>query len=156
MQGGRYILVVIAAISALSAAAAEQGASFDDGTATFERRQDTMKHLGRPLYLGIGRVVKGKAPYGPDTVSAAETIAALAGTLDRTLFAPGSNVADSKMKSEIFADGAHVEQLIAAVQSAAGKLVPAIRTGDQAAIAAAYNAVADACNACHKEFRKEE
>ena len=101
-------------------------------------------------------MVKGKAPYGPDTVSAAETIAALAGTLDRTLFAPGSNVADSKMKSEIFADGAHVEQLIAAVQSAAGKLVPAIKTGDQAAIAAAYNAVADACNACHKEFRKEE
>jgi len=65
MQGGRYILVVIAAISALSAAAAEQGASFDDGTATFERRQDTMKHLGRPLYLGIGRVVKTQGPLRP-------------------------------------------------------------------------------------------
>jgi cytochrome c556 len=42
------------------------------------------------------------------------------------------------------------------VQSAAGKLVPAVKTGDQAAITAAYTAVADACNACHTEFRKEE
>jgi len=155
MQRWRRVLVLIADISALSAASVH-GTSPEDSKAAFARRQDTMKRMGRPLYLDIGRVVKGKAPFGPDTVSAAETIAALAGTLDRTLFAPGSNVADSKMKSEIFADGAHVEQLIAAVQSAAGKLVPAIKTGDQAAIAAAYNAVADACNACHKEFRKEE
>jgi cytochrome c556 len=42
------------------------------------------------------------------------------------------------------------------VQTATGKLVPADETGDKAAITAAYTAVADACNACHKEFRKEE
>jgi hypothetical protein len=44
--------------------------------------------MGRPLYLGIGRVVKGTAAYGPDTVTAAETVAALAATLDRTLSRP--------------------------------------------------------------------
>jgi len=101
-------------------------------------------------------VVKGKVPYGPDTVTAAQTVASLAGTLDRSLFPPGSNVAESKMKPEIFTAGEHVDQLIAAVQAAAGKLLPAVKTGDKAAITAAYTAVADACNACHKEFRKEE
>src|SRR5438105_6624821 len=42
-------------------------ASPEDGQAAFQRREDTMKHMGRPFYLGIGRVVKGTAAYGPDT-----------------------------------------------------------------------------------------
>ena len=131
-------------------------ASPEDGQAAFQKREDTMKHMGRPFYLGIGRVVKGTAAYGPDTVTAAETVASLASTLDRSLFPPGSDVDGSKIKPEIFAANDHVDQLIAAVQTAAGKLVPAVKTGDKAAIIAAYTAVADACNACHSEFRKEE
>jgi cytochrome c556 len=155
MQRWRGVLVLIAGITALSAASVD-GASPDDGRAAFEKREDTMKRMGRPLYLGIGRVVKGTAAYGPDTVTAAETVASLASTLDQTLFSPGSDVAESKIKPEIFAAMDHVDQLIAAVQTATGKLVPAVKTGDKAAITIAYTAVADACNACHKEFRKEE
>ena len=131
-------------------------ASPEDGKAAFERREDTMKHMGRPLYLGIGRVVKGTAPYGPDTVTAAETVASLASTLDRSLFPPGSDVDGSKIKPEIFSAAGHVDQLIAAVQTATAQLVPAVKTDDKAAINAAYTAVANACNACHTEFRKEE
>jgi len=155
MQMWRRIFVATAVIRALLAGAVG-GASLDNGKTAFERRADTMKHMGRPLYLGIGRVVKGTAAYGPDTVTAAETIAALAATLDRSLFPPGSDVNGSKIKPEIFAAGDHVDQLIAAVQTATAKLVPAVKTGDKAAITAAYAVVADACNACHKEFRKEE
>jgi cytochrome c556 len=155
MQRTRSVLAAIAAIGLLSAVAVH-GAPADDGKAAFERREDTMKHMGRPLYLGIGRVVKGTAVYGPDTVTAAETVAALVATLDRSLFSPGSNVAESKMRPEILSAGEHVDQLIAAVRAAAAKLVPAVKTGDKAAITAAYSAVADACNACHSEFRKEE
>jgi cytochrome c556 len=132
------------------------GAAAVDGPAAFEKRQDTMKHMGRPLYLGIGRVVKGTAAYGPDTVKAAETVASLAATLDWALFPPGSNVAESKIKPEIFSAEDRVERLIAAVKVATAQLVPAVQSGDKAAIAAAYTTVNDACNACHKEFRKEE
>jgi len=155
MQMWRRIFVATAVVSALLAGAVG-GASLDNGKTAFEHREDTMKHMGRPLYLGISRVVKGTAPYGPDTVTAAETVASLASTLDRTLFPPGSDINGSKIKPEIFAAGDHVDQLIAAVQTATAKLVPAVKTGDKAAITAAYAAVADACNACHKEFRKEE
>src|SRR5215468_2465300 len=102
MQRWRGVLVLIAGITALSAGSVD-GASPEDGKAAFERREDTMKHMGRPLYLGIGRVVKGTAAYGPDTVTAADTVASLASTLDRTLFPPGSDVAESKIKPEIFA-----------------------------------------------------
>jgi cytochrome c556 len=132
------------------------GASLEDGKAAFDKPEDTMKHMGRPLYLGIGRVVKGTTAYGPDTVTAAEIVALLASTLDRTLFPPGSNVDGSKINPEIFTAGDHVDQLIAAVQTATRQLVSAVKTGDQAAITAAYTATANACNACHTEFRKEE
>jgi cytochrome c556 len=137
-------------------AAATQAAPPEDGKAAFERREDTMKHMGRPFYLGIGRVVKGTSAYGPDTVTAAETVATLASTLDKTLFPPGSDVAESKIKPEIFATNDHVDQLIAAVKTATKHLVPAVKTGDKAAMSAAYTAVYDACNACHRQFRREE
>ena len=156
MQGWCRVLIVVAAIGSLSITAAVLGESSADGKAVFARREDTMKRMGRPLYLGIGRVVKGTTPYGPDTVTAAETVASLASTLDRTLFAPGSNLADSKIKPAIFAAGDQVDQLIAAVQTATSRLVPAVKSGDKAAIAAAYTAAADACNACHTKFREEE
>ena len=149
------VLPVMAGISALLIIAVH-GASLEDGKAAFDHREDTMKRMGRPFYLGIGRVVKGTAAYGPDTVAAAETVASLASTLDRTLFPPGSDVVESKIKPAIFTAGDHVDQLIAAVQTAAAQLVPAVKTGDKAAITAAYTAVANACNACHMEFRKEE
>src|SRR5260370_30124040 len=149
------ILSVAVGISLLLTAVSSP-ASLEEGKAAFERREDTMKRMGRPFYLGVGRVVKGTAAYGPDTVTAAETVASLASTLDRTLFPPGSDVAESKIKPEIFSANDHVDQLIAAVQTATAQLVPAVKTGDKAAISAAYTAVFNACNACHTEFRKDE
>jgi cytochrome c556 len=69
------------------------------GKDAFIQRQDTMKRMGRAFYLGIGRVLKGTAEFGPDTVAAAEAVAPLSGTLG-TLFPPGSDVAESRMKPE--------------------------------------------------------
>src|SRR5258706_12541835 len=89
------VLPVAAAISALLMTAV-YGASLEDGKAVFERREDTMKHMGRPLYLGIGRVVKGTAACGPDTVTAAETVPSLAGTLNRSLLLPVYGVAGGR------------------------------------------------------------
>src|SRR5215831_3672310 len=155
MPDWRYLLVGIAAIGSLSARAVG-GAPPDDGKAAFERREDTMKHMGRPLFLMIGRVVKGTAAYGPDTVTAAETVASLANTLDWTLFPRGSDVADSKIKPEIFIARDQVDQLIVEVKKVAAQLVPAVKTGDKSTITTAYTALYEACNACHKEFRKEE
>jgi cytochrome c556 len=148
------VLIPVAGTTALLAVAGV--ASSVDGKAAFERREDTMKHMGRPFYLGIGRVVKGTTAYGPDTVAAAETVASVASTLNTTLFPPGSDVAESKIKPEIFAANDRVDQLIAAVQAATAQLVPAVKTGDKAAISAAYTVVYNARNAYHTQFRQEE
>jgi len=154
MQRWAGFLSMAVATTALLALAV--AAPAEDGKAAFERRQATMKRMGRPFYFGIGRVVKGTAAYGPDTETAAQTVASLAGTLDWALFPRGSDVAESRIRPEIFAAKEHVDQLIAAVKTATAQLLPEVKTSDKTAIAAAYAAVNDACNACHKEFRKEE
>src|ERR1700724_2404268 len=116
MRRWARVLSAVAGVTALLAVAGV--ASSEDGKAAFERREATMKRMGRPFYLGIGRVVKGTAAYGPDTVAAAETVASLASTLHRTLFPPGSDVAESKIKPQIFSANDHVDQLIVAVKTA--------------------------------------
>ncbi len=149
-------LATVAGTLALVVPVMVHPASPVDGVAAFQTRQDTMKRMGRPFNLVIGRVVKGTAAWGPDTVAAAETVAAVAITLDASLFPPGSDVGESRIKQEIFAAKDEVDRLIAAVRKAVEGLVPAVKTGDRAEIAAAWTAVNNACNACHTQFRRDE
>jgi len=130
-------------------------ASADDGKAAFQHRLDTMKQMGRALYVTIGRVAKGRTEFGPDTVAAAETIARLSPDIG-TLFVPGSDVPDSNMKPAILSAPDKVKQFAAGVQTVMPGFVADVKSGDKARIAAAYSAMSKACDACHGEFRKEE
>jgi cytochrome c556 len=126
-----------------------------DAQAAFAHRVDTMKHMGRALYTTIGRVVRGKAERGPETVEAAETIVTLAATIE-TLFPPGSAVGDSRAKPEIFAAEPQVAKLAGGVRTAAATLLTAVKDGDEGALANAAQALDKACEACHSQFRKPE
>jgi cytochrome c556 len=125
-----------------------------DGKAAFEKRRDTMKEMGRAFYVGVGRVVKGRSEYGPDTIVAAETVARLAPTKG-TLFTPGSDVEESKMNPAILAAPDRVVQLVAGLQSTIPDFVAAAKSGDKARIGASYATVNNACDACHKDYRAE-
>ena len=116
-----------------------------------------MKQIGRNFYVGIGRVVQGRNPYGPQTVTAAETVTKLLAELP-ALFSPGSDVPQSRMNPAILAASSDRDALIAKVQQAAVGLVPAVKEGvdNKDAMASAYQAVADACSACHKKYRYEK
>lgn len=139
--------------AALLIASSLGGARAEDGQAAFAHRADTMKRMGQALYTTIGRVVRGKAELSDKTVSAAETIVTLAATID-TLFPAGSDVGDSKMKPEIITAGPRVADLVSGVKTAASALLTAAKAGDKDALAAAYKTQDDACEACHREFRK--
>ena len=148
-MGATVIAVVIAGLVMAAAIAA----SPEENQAAFVRRDDTMKDLGRSFNVKIGRVASGRLQFSPDTVTSAETVVHIVSTLP-TLFPPGSDVADSHLKSEIWANPARFDQLVAAVQADAAALLPVVKTGDKAQIAVAYKTLNDACNACHDEFRK--
>jgi cytochrome c556 len=152
MQGRLQIIAGAVGIAMLATFTAQAA---DDGKAAFARREDTMKKMGRALYTTIGRVARGKAEPGPEAVAAAETVVSLSGSI-ATLFPPGSDIGESRVKPEIFAAKPRIEQLVAEVQAKAATLVPAARSGDRAAIATAFEATNDACEACHREFRKPE
>jgi cytochrome c556 len=159
MQGGlvgrsrrTLALAVTASLTSLIAVAAV-AATVEENRAAYERRDDTMKELGRNFTTNIGRVVSGRLQFGPDTVASADNVLRLVATLP-TLFPEGSNVAESHLKSELFAAPARVQELLAAVRAGATALVPAVRSADKAHIAAAYKTLNEACNACHSEFRK--
>jgi cytochrome c556 len=83
--------------------AAAVAASPEENQAAFARRDDKMKDLGRSFNVKIGRVVSGRLQFSPDTVTSAESVAHIVSTLP-TLFPPGSDVADSHLKSEIWAN----------------------------------------------------
>jgi cytochrome c556 len=136
-------------------AAAVYAAAPEDGQAAFAKREDTMRRMGHALYLGVGRVVKGTAKLSPDTATEADTVVSLSHTLT-PLFPIGSDVADSKMKPEIFAAQDRIPQLVAEVEDTAQKLSAAVKGGDKSAIAATYVATNNACNACHNQFRRAE
>jgi cytochrome c556 len=127
----------------------------EDGKVAYEHRLDTMKQMGRALYVAIGRVAKGRAEFSPDTVAAADTIARLAPDIS-SLFPPGSDVAGSNMKPEILSAPDKVKQFAAGVQAAMPGFVADVKSGDKARIASAYASMSKACDACHSEFRKEE
>ena len=127
----------------------------EDGQAAFQHRLDTMKQMGRALYVAIGRVAKGRTEFGPDTVAAADTIARLTSEI-ATLFPPGSDVAQSNMKPAILSAPEKVSKLAVNVQAATPGFVADVKSGDKARIAAAYATMSKACDACHSEFRKEE
>jgi cytochrome c556 len=121
--------------------------------AAYMHRKDVMKDLGRNFYVGIGKVVSGELKYGPETVTAAEETVRIIPTLG-TLFQPGSDLPESHLKSNLFANRARADATIEDVKKQAVGLVPAVKTGDKDKIATAYQAVYDACNSCHTEFRK--
>src|SRR3974390_1660757 len=94
----RVVAGIAGAILLITAVAAVA----EDGKAAFAQREETMKKMGRALYTVIGRVARGKAEPGPDTVTAAATIVSLSGSI-ATLFPAGSNVGQSRGKPQIFA-----------------------------------------------------
>src|SRR5258708_12374817 len=72
------------------------------GNPVYEKREETMKQLGKPFYISIGRVVRGTAEFGPDTVTAAEQVAPLTKLIDLGLFPPGSPAAPTKINPQNF------------------------------------------------------
>jgi cytochrome c556 len=126
---------LLAAAAVLVAFAALAG----DNIAGYQKRDDTMKQIGRNFYIGI----------------AAENVTKLVADLPG-LFPPGSDVQQSKMNPAILT-ASDRDTLIANVQQAATGLVPAVKDGaaNKQAMADAYKSLNDACNACHKKYRNE-
>jgi hypothetical protein len=72
------------------------------------------------------------------------------------LFQPGSNLAESLIKPEIFAAGVRVDQLIATVQQTTTQLVPAVKSSNKTRIARRLRRRQQRLQCLSQQVRKEE
>lgn len=100
-----------------------------------------------------GAMAKGEVPFDKP---AAEANAALIEMLSRQLanaFPPGSDMAPSKAKPEVWQEIAKFKTHSDQWQGAAAKLSGAARSGDANAFKTAFNALAQTCKSCHDSYR---
>ncbi|MDO9005382.1 MAG: cytochrome c [Aquabacterium sp.] len=127
--------------------------------AQFARLSDAVKYrqagfqvLGTHVQRA-GAMAKGEVPFDKP---AAEANAALIELLSRQLagaFPPGSDMAPSKVKPEVWLDAAKFKTHNDQWQSGAAKLSAAARSGDANAFKTAFNTLAQSCKACHDGYR---
>ncbi len=127
--------------------------------AQFSRLNDAVKYrqaafqvLGTHVQRA-GAMAKGEVPFDKP---AAEANAALIELLSRQLasaFPPGTDMAPSKAKPEVWLEAAKFKAHQDELQSSAARLSNAARSGDANAFKAAFNTLAQTCKACHDGYR---
>jgi cytochrome c556 len=101
----------------------------------------------------IGSMLKNERPYDK---AMAENDAALIDMMARqleTAFPPGSDMAPSKGKPDIWQDPANFKKKLDELKLTSQKLSAASKSGDIQLLRAAFSATAQSCKSCHEDFR---
>lgn len=118
-----------------------------------KQRQSAMTLQAK--YFGpIGAMVQGKMPYD------AAIVARNAGYLEVLTKMPWdgfqastADIKDTRAKPEVFKETEKFRAASQKLETEAGKLAVAAKSGDQNAVKAAFGEVSKACNACHDDFQ---
>lgn len=127
--------------------------------AQFTRLNDAVKYRQAGFQVmgshvqRLGAMAKGDVPFDK---AAAESNALIVELLSRQLalaFPPGSDMAPSKAKPEVWRDVGQFKTQGDQLQASSSKLLAAARSGDANAFRVAFNAMAQTCKACHDGYR---
>jgi cytochrome c556 len=142
--------IAAAALLACGPAAA-QFKSPDDA---IEYRQGALAVMGH--HFGqLGAMANGKIPYDAAAAKAnAELVATLA-KLPWGAFVDGSDKGETSARPEIWSQRDRFNAGAQKLQDATAKLLEAAATGKPEALKAAFGPTAQACKACHDDFRKK-
>lgn len=92
-----------------------------------------------------------------EVVKAANAIQAIANSGMGALYLPGTDKGtgfhETKVKPELFTEGAKVGKVAGDFTTAANELAKVAATGDAAAVKAAFGKLGGTCKACHDDFR---
>lgn len=151
----KYTLITLAlaaCAAALPGQALAQQAPFARLNDAVKYRQAAFQVMGTHVQR-LGAMAKGAVPFDKAN---AESNAAIVELLARQLggaFPPGSDMAPSKAKPEVWQEAPQFKTHQDQLQSASGKLAGAARVGDLAAFKAAFSALSQTCKACHDGYR---
>ena len=117
-------------------------------------RQAGMK-LMNYNFGSIGAMVNDKKPYNKDeAIRNASRIDALSNH-PFEFFGAGTEKGETKASANIWKDNAKFNASAEKLQVESTKLAQVARTGDMAALKTQFGATAQACKACHDDFREK-
>lgn len=94
-----------------------------------------------------------------EVIKAANVIQAIANSGMGALYVPGSDKGtgfhETKVKPELFTDGAKVGKIAGEFNTAANELAKVAATGDAAAVKAAFGKLGGTCKSCHDDYRNK-
>jgi cytochrome c556 len=129
--------------------------------AQFAKPEDAYKYRASVMTLQgahMGRINAQLKSGTPHMQVISENVALL-DTLNKlffTAFPEGSDmVASSRAKPEIWTEPAKFKQYADKLNTEVIRLSAAAKTGDPAATRSAFSSVAQACKACHDDFRRD-
>ena len=117
-----------------------------------EKRQKAMKGNSADV-----KAIKG-AVESKDYATIETKAKDIMGTADKipSLFPKGSNVGKTKATPAIWEKSDEFAKSAKNLSKASGELASAAKSQDDAAVAAKFKAVGEACSSCHKAFRAEK
>jgi cytochrome c556 len=147
----KLILSLVLASAVLPIAANAQFAKVEDAVKYRQSALSVMgTHFGR-----IGAVVKGDKPYDKASVEHDAAIVEVMATLPWSAFPAGSDTSNSKSKPEIWKEHDKFASSSDKLQADTAKLSAAAKSGDLAAIKAAFGTTGQTCKSCHDNFRNK-
>ena len=134
---------------------------FGAAYAQFAKPDEAIKYRKSVMFLVLqhfkpmGAVVQGKAAYDKEAFSAnADAVKMLASLPFEASLVPGSDKGDTTMTSAAFKKPDQFKKALEVFKSETAMLASAANGGDLNAIKAQFGKVAQGCDACHKQYRK--
>lgn len=146
----RLLPAAAAVLIALPAAA-----QFQKPADAVEYRKGAFTVMGAHM-ARLGAMANNKAPFDAKAAQANADIIATLAALPFTAFGPGTNVARTEAKPNVWTEQAKFKGAADKMLAEVSKLQAAARTGDEAQIKAAVGNTAKTCKACHDDFRKKD
>ncbi len=147
----KRITIVLLALAGLASFSAQAQMKPEDA---IKLRQSAMKLVGYN-FGNIGAMVNDKKPYNKDeAIRNATNIEGLAGQ-PFEFFVAGSDKGDTKAKGDIWKESDKFKAAADKLQVESAKLAQVSKSGDMAALKTQFGATAQACKACHDNYKEK-
>lgn len=148
-------LACIVAAATLVTLAAPASAQFAKPEDAIKYRQNAMFVMGQN-FGRIGAMATGKAPFDATVAANSAEVVAFMSRLPWPGFMPGTDKGgNTKAKPDIWTEQAKFKEKNEKLMAETPKLASAAKTGNLESLKTAFSATAEACKACHDDFRNK-
>ncbi|WP_428623498.1 c-type cytochrome [Sedimenticola sp.] len=126
-----------------------------NATGVVKQRMDLMSSIGKKM-KSIAAMVKGKAPFNPESIGLDAAGIGQVSPEIKTLFPAGSLHKPSEALPVIWDDWERFTSLTVRLETEANNLQAAALQGDKKAVTRQFVSLGKVCSSCHTDFRKKK